>query len=269
MTAPPAPHGRRGPRALDATFAIAMNTFREGIRDRILYLLLAFSLLLIGASRFVSLLTVGDENKIVKDLGLSAISVFGLLIAVFVGVSLIFKEIERRTVCTLLANPVSRRQFVAGKYGGLLAILALNVALMSVVLAGILLFLGESPLPLVAAELLIFVELALVTAFAVFFSSFTNPVLSAVGTAAVYVVGHLSWSFDLLKKRLPPGGGRVLCDVVHAILPNLDRLDLKAAAVHSQAVPPGLILWGVLYGASYTAAVLLLSMWRFSRREFL
>jgi len=268
MSAPEASRGRSRPGALDAVFAIAMNTFREGIRDRILYLLLAFALLLIGASRFLSLLTVGDESKIIKDVGLSAISVFGLLTAVFVGVSLVFKEMERRTVYTLLATPVSRWQFVAGKYGGLLAMLAMNVVLMSAVLAGVLLFRGESPLPLVDAELLILVELALVTAFAILFSSFTNPILSAVGTVAMYVTGHLSWSFDLLKKRLPPGAGRALCDLLHGVLPNLDRLDLKAAAVHSLPAPPGEIFWGVLYGAAYTAALLLLSAWRFSRREF-
>jgi ABC-type transport system involved in multi-copper enzyme maturation permease subunit len=268
MSASEAPRGRPRPGALDAVFAIAVNTFREGIRDRILYLLLAFALLLIGASRFLSLLTVGDESKIIKDLGLSAISVFGLLTAVFVGVSLVFKEIERRTVCTLLATPVSRWQFVAGKYAGLLAMLATNVVLMSSVLAAILLFRGESPLPLVTAEFLILVELALVTAFAILFSSFTNPILSAVGTAAVYVAGHLSWSFDLLKKRLPPGAGRTLCDVLHAVLPNLDRLDLKTAAVHSLPLPPGEPLWGALYGVAYTVAVLLLSAWLFSRRDF-
>jgi len=259
---------RPRPGALDAVFAVALNTFREGIRDRILYLLLAFALLLIGASRLLSLLTVGDENKIIKDLGLSAISLLGLLTAVFVGVSLVFKEIERRTVYTLLAHPVARWQFVAGKYAGLLAVLAMNVVLMTGVLAGILLVRGESPLPLVPAELLILVELAIIAAFAVLFSSFTNPILAAVGTVAVYVAGHLSWSFDLLKKRLPPGAGRVLCDVLHALLPDLDRLDLKAAAVHGQTIPFGEPLWGAAYGIAYSVAVLILAAWLFSRRDF-
>jgi hypothetical protein len=268
MSPPELPRGRRGPRATAAIAAIALNTFREGIRDRILYLLLAFALLIIGASRFVSLLTVGDESKIIKDLGLSAISLFGLLTAVFVGVSLVFKEIEKRTVLTLLAKPVSRWQFVAGKYAGLLAVLGLNVVLMSAVLAGILLFRGESPLPLLPAELLILVELALITAFAILFSSFSNPVLSAVGTAAVYVAGHLSWSFDLLKKRLPPGAGRALCDALHAAIPNLDRLDLKAAAVHALPLPPGEPLWAGLYGVAYSVAVLVVASWLFGRRDF-
>ncbi len=259
---------RRRPGALGAVAAIALNTFREGIRDRVLYLLLAFALLLIATSRFLSLLTVGDENKIIKDLGLSAISIFGLLTAVFVGVSLLFKEIERRTVYTLLAKPVSRWQFVAGKYAGLMTILGVNVALMSAVLAGILLVRGESPLPLLPAELLILVELALVTAFAVLFSGVTNPILAAVGTSAVYVAGHLSWSFDLLKKRLPPGAGRNLCDVLHAVIPNLDRLDVKTAAVHGLPVPAGELLFAALYGVAYAVIVLVVAAWRFSRKDF-
>ena len=259
---------RRRPGAMGAVVAIALNTFREGIRDRILYLLLVFALLLIAASRFLSLLTVGDESKIIKDLGLSAISIFGLLTSVFVGVSLLFKEIERRTVYTLLAKPVSRWQFVAGKYAGLMTILAVNLVLMSALLAAILLFRGESPVPLLPAELLILVELAVVTAFAVLFSSFTSPILAAVGTAAIYVTGHLSWSFDLLKNRLPPGIGRTLCDVLHAVIPNLDRLDLKTAAVHALPALPGEALWGAVYGLAYAAAVLILAAWRFSRRDF-
>ncbi len=259
---------RRRPRALGAVAAIAVNTFREGIRDRILYLLLVFALLLIAASRFLSMLTVGDESKIVKDLGLSAISIFGLLTSVFVGVSLLFKEIERRTVYTLLAKPVSRWQFVAGKYAGLMTLLSVNVVLMSAVLAILLLLRGESAVPLLPAQLLILVELAVVTAFAVLFSSFTNPILAAVGTSAVYVAGHLSWSFDLLRKRLPPGAGRTLCDVLHALLPNLDRLDLKTEVVHALPLPPGEPLWGVAYGVAYAAAVLIVAGWQFSRRDF-
>jgi len=134
---------------LDAAIrAIALNTFREAIRDRVLYLLLVFALLLIGLSRLLSLLTVGNEEKIVKDTGLAAISIFGVLTAVFVGVNLVFKEIERRTVYTLLANPVRRWQFLAGKFVGLGLVLAMNVALMSGLLFAVLLWRGAPPWPL-------------------------------------------------------------------------------------------------------------------------
>jgi ABC-type transport system involved in multi-copper enzyme maturation permease subunit len=253
---------------VNAIAAIALNTFREAIRDRILYLLLASAVVLIAVSRFVALLTVGSEAKIVKDLGLSAVSLFGLLTAVFVGVSLVSKEIERRTVFTLLAQPVHRWQFICGKYAGLLLVLAASVAatgastLVAVALA------GASPWGLVPAIGLTFVELAIVAAAAVLFSSFTNPILAAVGTVATYVVGHLSWSFDLLERRMPSGAGRTLCDVVHAVVPNLDRLDVKASAVHGIPLASGYLLSATAYGVLYAGAVVVLACVVFERREF-
>ncbi len=258
----------RRPRVTAAVGAIALNTFREAVRDRILYLLLAFALLMIVSSRVLSMLTVGDEGKIIKDLGLSSISIFGVLTSVFVGVSLVFKEIDKRTVYTLLANPVRRWQFVVGKFAGLALVLLMNVVLMSAALVALLLARGDTVLRLVPAIVLIYVELLLVTAFAFLFSSFANPILSAIGTVATYVVGHLSWSFELLKDRVPEGAPRVLCDVLHAALPNLDRLDVKARVVHDLAVPGPFLGWAALYGVSYALAVLVVACVVFERRDF-
>lgn len=259
---------RRSPGTTAAISAIALNTFREAIRDRVLYLLLVFALILIVVSRLLSLLTVGDEAKIIKDLGLSAISVFGVLTAVFVGVSLVFKEIERRTVYTLLANPVRRWQFLVGKFVGLLAVLAMNVVLMSVALFLLLLLRGETPWELVPAIVLILLELAIVTAFALLFSSLTNPILAAVWTFAVYVAGHLSWSLLLLHDKLPPGVGRQLCKIVYWIMPNLDRLNIKAEVVHATPFPPSLVPFALLYGAGYAVLVLLLACVAFQNKDF-
>jgi ABC-type transport system involved in multi-copper enzyme maturation permease subunit len=257
-----------GPSRTAAIRAIALNTFREAIRDRVLYLLLVFSLIMIGVSRLLSLLTVGSEEKIVKDVGLSAISLFGVLTAVFVGVSLVFKEIERRTVYTLLANPVRRWQFLGGKFVGLLAVLAMNVALMSLALGAVLLVRGESPWSLAPAILLIAVELIVVTAFALLFSSLTNPILSALFTFAVYVAGHLSWSLLLLKEKLPEGFSRVLCDGIYRVLPDFERLNLKAQVVQGQPVDPAYLGWAVAYGVSYGLVVLALACWAFERKDF-
>jgi ABC-type transport system involved in multi-copper enzyme maturation permease subunit len=252
-----------------AILAIALNTFREAVRDRVLYLLLVFAVIVIGASRVLSLLTVGSEEKIIKDVGLSAISLFGVMTAVFVGVSLVFKEIERRTVYTLLANPVRRWQFVAGKFAGLLSVLALNVVLMFVALAAVLWWRGESAWSLVPAVFLIVVELFIVTAYALLFSSLTNPILAAVWTFAVYVSGHLSWSLLLLKEKLPEGASRVLCDVIYWLLPNLDRLNIKAEAVHRLSLPPDYVALSALYGVSYGLIVLWLACVAFERKEFI
>jgi ABC-type transport system involved in multi-copper enzyme maturation permease subunit len=247
--------------------AIALNTFREAIRDRILYLLLVFAVGLIVVSRLLSLLTVGDEEKIIKDVGLSAISLFGVLTAVFVGVSLVFKEIERRTAYTLLANPVRRWHFVIGKFGGLLAVLAMNVAVMSAALFGLLLLRGEAPWALVPAIVLILVELVVITSFALLFSSITNPILAALMTFAVYVMGHLSWSLMLLKAKLD-GVGAVVADVVYWVMPNLERLNIKAEAVHAIPLQPGLVPLAVVYGLSYSVVVLALACFAFERKEF-
>lgn len=248
--------------------AIALATVREAIRDRILYLLLVFALGVIAVSRFVSLLTVGDEAKIVKDLGLAALSLFGVLTAMFTGVSLVFKEIERRTVYTLLANPVRRWHFIVGKYLGLVAVLAANAALMYAVLAGALLIQGESPAGLAPAVLLIVVELALVAAFAILFSSFTNPILAAVGTLAVFISGHLVWSFELLAKRIRGDVARRACEILERVLPNLDRLDVKAAAVHGTPLAWSYVGWGVAYGVLYAAVVVAAATFIFERRDF-
>jgi len=259
---------RGAPPPTAAILAIALNTFREAVRDRILYLLLAFALILIVVSRLLSLLTVGNEEKIIKDVGLSAISVFGVLTAVFVGVSLVFKEIERKTVYTLLANPVRRWQFVVGKFGGLLAVLAMNLALMSLALFGVLLLRGESPWSLVPAILMILVELAMITAFALLFSSLTNPVLAALFTASIYVVGHLSWSLKLLKEKMPQSFGRWLCDVFYVLLPNLDRLNLKVQAVRGISLEPGTLPLALTYGLGYSVLILALACWAFERKDF-
>ena len=253
---------------MSAIVAIALNTFREAIRDRILYLILAFALVLISFSHFVSLLTVGSEVKIMKDLGLSAISVFGLLTAVFVGVSLVFKEIERRTIYTLLAQPVQRWQFVCGKFVGLSFVIGSLVVLTGAALLTAVALKGESPFGLLPAIALILVELELIAAFAVLFSCFSNPILAAVGTVSVYVVGHLSWSFDLLEKRVAGEWGKFLCRVLHAVLPNLDRLDVKASAVHGLALPTGYFAAAVSYGFFYALLIVVLACLVFERREF-
>jgi ABC-type transport system involved in multi-copper enzyme maturation permease subunit len=261
--------GRRVPPPIGAALrAIALNTFRESIRDRVLYLLLAFALLLIGVSTFVSRLTVGSEEKIVKDVGLSAIAIFGLLTAVFAGVSLVHKEIERRTIHTLLANPVRRWQFIGGKFVGLASVLGLEVGMMSAVLAGLLLARGESPWALAPAVVLILVELGLITAFTLLFSSVTSPILAALSTVAVYVTGHLSWSLRLLEERLGGGAASAVSRSLYRVLPNLEYLDVKAQVVHGHALPQGFLLAAIGYGLGYTAVVLVLASLAFQRRDF-
>ncbi len=248
--------------------AIAAMTFREAVRDRVLYLLLAFALVMIATSRLLALLTVGSETRIVTDTGLAAIAFFGVLTAVFVGVSLITKEIERRTAYTILARPVTRGAFVTGKYLGLVLTLWVNAAVMSAGFLLLLLWRGDPVAPALPALWLIAVELAVVTALALFFSSVSSSsILGILFTLAMYVAGHLVWSLPMLARRLGEGWAAAAVRATYHLLPNLDRFNVRAEAVHGDPVPLGFLLGQTAYGAGWVLLLVLAAAVAFSRRD--
>ena len=251
-------------------WAIALNTFREAIRDRILYLLLVFSLLLIISSVVLSLLTVGSQIRIIKDIGLASISLFGVLISVFVGIGLVSREIQRRTIYTVVTKPVYRYQFLLGKYIGLLVTILCNISLMTLIFLAVIFWKGGvldvSVLP---AILMIFLELVLITGFALLFSAFSTPMLSAVFTLALYITGHLSGGLLLMKEHVKNSLGRWLCDALYYLLPNLELFNLKHQAVHNLPLREGQLLLALLYGLLYAAAVFVFTVVIFRRRDFL
>src|SRR6476659_7502015 len=191
---------------MKAIAAIAINVFRESVRDKVLYNLVAFAILLIGGSYLIGQLTAGQDLKIIKDLGLSATAIFGLFIAVFIGIGLVSKEVERRSIYSLLSKPIHRYQIVLGKFVGLVLTLAVNLTVMAVAIyavIGLMLALGDSTLAaaadarplypaLVKAVGMIFVELSLVTAIALFLSTFSTPIVAAALTFGIYIIGHFS-----------------------------------------------------------------------------
>lgn len=250
-------------------WAIAVNTFREAIRDRILYLLLFFGLLLIISSVVLSLLTVGSQIKIIKDIGLASISIFGVLISVFVGIGLVSREIQRRTIYTVVTKPVYRYQFLLGKYLGLLLTICCNIALMTMIFLAVLFWKGGVlDLSVLPAILMIFLELVLVTGFALLFSSFSTPILSAVFTLSLYITGHLSGGLLLLKEHVKSEFSRWLCDALYYLLPNLELFNLKHQAVHGLPLREGQLLLALIYGLLYAAAVFVLTVAIFRRRDF-
>jgi ABC-2 type transport system permease protein len=247
--------------------AIALNTFREAIRNRILYLLLVFAVLMISFSQILSLLTVGSEEKIIKDFGLASIDVFGVLTSVFVGVGLVSREIERRTVYTLLAKPLHRFEFVLGKFSGLVITLLVNTLVMMLWFLLIVGIKGMFDPRLLAAGLLLYFQFVLITAVAVLFSCLSSPILSSVMTLALYVIGHLLWSFDLLKAKIASPAGKMICSVLYYLLPNLGNFDAKAQAVHGLPIPPRMVGFALLYLLLYGTAVLAGACAIFERRE--
>jgi ABC-type transport system involved in multi-copper enzyme maturation permease subunit len=247
--------------------AVAQATLAEAIRHRILYLLLLFALVLIVLSRTLSLLTVGEGGKIIKDVGLSAINVFGLLIALFVGVGIIFREMERRTVQVTLSTPISRWEYLLGKYFGLAAAITLMVAVMAAALLGLVALRGEFTASLLVAVFMLWVELMFITAAAVFFSSFSTPIFAALFTAAVYVVGHLAWALPLLQERLPAGAFRSLIGAVYFALPDLEYGDVRALAVHAVPIPWDRVAAATVYELGYAALLLVVACLAFRRRD--
>jgi ABC-2 type transport system permease protein len=247
--------------------AIALNTFREAIRHRILYLLLVFAVAMISFAQILSLLTVGSEEKIIKDFGLASIDVFGVLTSVFVGIGLVSKEIERRTVHTLLAKPIHRFEFILGKYAGLTLTLLVNTGVMSLWFFLVLALKGMFDGRLWIAVLLLFFQSLLITALAVLFSCLSTPILSSVMTLALYVIGHLLWSLELLEGRLTNVFGRALCRVLYYVLPNLGNFDLKGEVVHSLAIDPMRVGLAALYLVLYGSAVLASACVVFQRKE--
>lgn len=250
--------------------AVAWNTFREAIRDKILYNLVFFALLIMGVSTYFGELTLGKRLKIIQDVSLASMSIFGLLIAIFVGIGLVYKEIQRRTIYTLLAKPISRGQFLIGKYLGLALTIILNVAVMSAVLLALTIFYAD---PVVNWEVgkavfLILVELMLITAVAVFFSTFSTPTLSAMFTLGIYIAGRFSSDLVALSSRSENILLKYLTLALHYLLPNLEKFDVKGLVVHWIPISNAYVFQSLLYGLTYILFLLVAAVLIFRRREF-
>ena len=261
---------------------IAVSVFRESVRDKVLYNLVFFAVLLIAASYLLSQLTAGQDIKIIKDLGLFAMSVFGLFIAVFIGIGLVSKEVEKRSIYSLLAKPIRRQEFVVGKYLGLLLTLLVNLTIMTcayyAVLGGVAWLDGSWFRPhwsapavdpaLMKAIGMIFLQLAIVTAVALFFSTFSSPMLSAALTFGLFVVGHFNADLKNFETIVESKPVVYLARALYYLLPNLAPLDIKNEVVHAVPVPSTFLLLNTAYAVVYIAVLLSAAVFIFTRRDF-
>ncbi len=248
--------------------AIGLNAFREAIRDQVLLNLLFFALALMVGAGVLSTLTVGERTKIIVDLSLAAMNIVGALMAIFLGTSLVSKEIDRRTIYNILSKPVRRYEFLLGKFLGLAITLWINTALMALMSAAVFPLMGE-PLPagLWLPVGMIYLELLVVVAGSIFFSTFTTATLSVVFAVAAYVMGHLSGPLIQVVKA-STGATHALGLALYYLLPNFDNFNYKPYALRPQAVPDGMVAASLTYGALYIAFVLGLAILIFQRREF-
>lgn len=262
------PHGS----ALRRVSTIARNAFREAVRDRVLYNLVFFVLLLTGGAIFIGDLSAAQEAKIIVDMSLSAMLLFGVFIAIFVGVGLVYKELERRTVYAIFAKPVGRGEFLVGKYLGLCLTLAVNILVMGAGVSLALLYVRSGYDPIILAVwpaiILIFVELMIVVAVALLFSSFSSPALSALMTFAVFIIGHFSADMKLLAAATGTTSAKILFGALYYLLPNLSHYTVITEAGHGLTPAPGAFAVAIIYAFVYIAVLLAASILIFNRRNF-
>ena len=261
---------------------VAINAFKESVRDNVLYSIIAFAILLIASSLLIGNLTAGQDIKIIKDLGLASISIFGLLIAIFIGIGLVRKEVEKRSIYTLLPKPMRRQDFLLGKYCGLVLTLVINISIMTAAFYLVLAFMKEfeaaninataaAPATdpgMLKAVVLIVLELMLVTAIALFFSTFSSPFLSALLTTGLWVAGHFNADLRNFGAVVQSPMLAQLMRAVYYMLPNFAAFDVKSQVVHAQPVPASYLGLTFAYGLTYIALVLVAASVIFSRRDF-
>ena len=248
--------------------AIAANTYREAIRNRVLYVVLAFAAFFLLACRFLGSISVGQDVRIIKDMGLAAISLFSVLIAILVGTNIVFQEIERRTIYTILSKPVRRTEFVLGKYLGLCATLVTVAGAMSLLFAAQVQWAGGGmSWPLVVAIAMSLLELFVITSVAVLLSSIASPLLSAVFTFCFYVIGHTIRNILALLPYIESVTVRKLLSVLYFVLPNLDDFNVHSEVVHGLPLPWETMGYAAAYGIVYIAAMLTFASMALGRRD--
>jgi ABC-type transport system involved in multi-copper enzyme maturation permease subunit len=249
--------------------AVAFNTFKEAIRNHILYNLLVFALLIIGGSTVIGNLTIGQGSKVITDIGLASISIFGVLIAIFVGIGLVYHEIDKKTIYNILSKPIRKSEFLFGKYMGLMMTLAINVLLMTLGLFITLYYIdGIFAWSILPAVFLIFFELMIVTSVAILFSTFSTPTLSAIFTLSIYVIGHLTEDLVRLGENTESIFIKAATRFLYYILPNLENFNIKTQVVHHLSVKSGYYLTVFAYGCIYLSIIVLLAVYIFARRNF-
>jgi Cu-processing system permease protein len=250
---------------------VARNTFREAVRDRVLYNLVFFALLMIASAVIVGQISMDIETVVIVSLGLSAISLIGLLIAVFTGVGLVSKEIDKRTLHAVLAKPLHRWEFLLGKFSGLVLTLAVNTAAMAGGLFLAMLFVKHSiargDAVVLVAVYFILLKLALVVALAMLFSCFTSSLLAILFTGGLYVAGLFVAQLRSLQATQLNAQTQKLLSVLSYLLPNFGNYDVMGAAAHGRPVPGSLILHNTLYTVLYCAIVLTAAAMIFSRKD--
>ena len=249
--------------------AIVENTFKEAVRDRLLIVLLVIGFIAIASAKIIKPLALGEETKIIKDLGLATITFTSVLVAILVGGKLVYKEIEKRTIYIMLAKPVHRFQFIIGKYFGLLLVIFF---IMTVMTGGyyLMLYITGSPATysLLLAIVLSFFELSIITAIALFFSTIATPITASLFTFIIYFISNFTRDLKATAQISPSVIVKGLCNFFYYLLPNLANFNIRNLVVHDAIINSTAILLAIIYALVYSTIVLCLASIIFQRKDF-
>jgi ABC-type transport system involved in multi-copper enzyme maturation permease subunit len=249
---------------------IAFNTFREAVRDRVLYNLVVFALLMVASALVFSQISIDVERLIMVNLGLTAITVFGVVIAIFIGIGLVSKEIEKKTLYTVLARPVRRWEFIVGKFFGLSTTLFVNTFFMAVGFFAALWLLihgfERADAWILAAIWFIVLEFVIVTAVALLFSSFSSPLLSAVFTLALFVIGNFAQDLRSFGGGMKGVTKWAALGVAH-VVPNFASFNIVSSIAHGEPLARSLIFWNTGYAILYSAVAVSAAVIIFENRN--
>lgn len=246
---------------MNAIIQIALNTYRESVRGKVLYTLLFFGVALVFISAIFGAVTIGDQVKIIKDFGLMSISLFSVILTVISGASLLHKEIYRKTAYNILSKPVHRWQFLAGKQLGLLMTVTMMIALMT---AGLMIFVylfnQELDLLLIQAAIFINLELVIITAIAIFFSTVVvTPALAGLFTFSIFVAGRSVEYIPELMKVATPGEESSILKIIYWVLPHLDKLSISNSVVYGIGASASQFGWALCYSFTYSISALIIA----------
>lgn len=256
--------------SLRRILVVAINAFQEVIRDRVLYFLGFFALIMAIAWRLLPEVSASAADQILLDFGLGAIGLLSVLVAIFVGTGLVNKEIEKRTVLVLIPKPLSAAEFILGKHLGLAGVLAVLLTVMTLIYVGLLAYAKVTyPLNSILVSIaFLFLELSVITAAAIAFGVFTSSILATLFTFGLYVMGHLSPDIVKLGAITKNPSVQMITEKLYLVLPDLSRLNFRNEAVYGALPPVSELVGDALYGVVYTFLLLTIAIMIFSRRQF-
>jgi ABC-type transport system involved in multi-copper enzyme maturation permease subunit len=253
---------------LSVLYGIALNSWKQMVRDRIFYVVLIVACLMLGFSYLLAMLTIAESRKILLDFGFAAVSLASALTAIYVGIVAVAREIEQRTVYCILSKPISRPAYLLGKFLGSMAVVGATHLLLSLNLAAILWVMGEAALDgYIACLFLGYLESLILLALAFLLSSFAGSMVAAGGSAAFFLIGRSNSSFQTMAEKGLSPGGRGFARFLYLGMPNLERFNIRDVVAYGRPYPPEMLPNGVLYAAAYVIACLAASCLILRRRD--